>query len=282
MRTTSSYSDYQPLGHVGRVPVHVTTILTALMGVGLIAYALLASARIPVERIFGYETPALLDGAVWQPFTYAFIEAPSFFSLLGMFCFYAWGIETERYLGRARFIKFFVLLLLLQPLVAGLWYLAGPSPFLIGNYVIMASMLIAFATLYPNIEYFGWIPLKWFAFACVGVGSLMYFPKNDWVGLSLLWVECAAAYGFITFLKSGGSVEFAEFFAKWNPFQRRPKFHVVPSPTPRRRSVQEDEAVDAIDPLLDKIARSGMASLTPKERARLEKAREALMKKEGR
>jgi hypothetical protein len=46
--------------------------------------------------------------------------------------------------------------------------------------------------------------------------------------------------------------------------------------------VQEDEAVDAIDPLLDKIARSGMASLTLKERARLEKAREALMKKEGR
>ena len=40
------------------------------------------------------------------------------------------------------------------------------------------------------------------------------------------------------------------------------------------------DEVESIDPLLDKIARTGMASLTAKERTRLEKAREALIRKE--
>ena len=61
---------------------------------------------------------------------------------------------------------------------------------------------------------------------------------------------------------------------------RRPKFRVLPAPTARSRRVEEPDEVESIDPLLDKIARSGMNSLTAKERARLEKAREALLKKD--
>jgi hypothetical protein len=39
-------------------------------------------------------------------------------------------------------------------------------------------------------------------------------------------------------------------------------------------------AVDTIDAILEKISRTGMASLTARERATLEKARETLIKKE--
>jgi hypothetical protein len=42
--------------------------------------------------------------------------------------------------------------------------------------------------------------------------------------------------------------------------------------------VKEDAQAE-MDALLDKIARSGLSSLSTKERAKLEKAREALMKK---
>lgn len=279
MRTTSSFSDYQPMGHIGRLPIHITTILTALMGVGAILYALLASARIPVELLFGFSTPTVLNGAVWQPLTYPFVELPSFFTLLGMFCFYSWGIEVERYLGRVRYLKFVALLVLLLPLVCGLWHFAGIPAGTSGNYVLTASMLIAFATLYPNIEYFGWIPLKWFAFACFCIGSLMYFPEHNWVGLTLLWASCGASFGFVRHLQNGGSVEFGDFWSRANPFQRRPKFRVLPKPAARGRSSEEADAVESIDPLLDKIAKSGLDSLTAKERARLEKAREALMKR---
>jgi hypothetical protein len=76
-------------------------------------------------------------------------------------------------------------------------------------------------------------------------------------------------------------VEFGDFWDRVNPFKRRPKLRVLPSPA-RSRGRDDEDAVDSIDPLLDKIAKTGIDSLTPKERARLEKAREALMKRERR
>jgi hypothetical protein len=48
---------------------------------------------------------------------------------------------------------------------------------------------------------------------------------------------------------------------------------------PRLRVTPRDP-VDAIDPILEKISTHGLHSLTPAERARLEKARAALLQKE--
>lgn len=282
MRTTSSFSDYQPLGHIGRVPVHITTIVTMLFAVGLVLYALLASAGVMVLELFGFSPDTFVRGRFWTPLTYAFIDQPSFFSLLGLLCFYQWALEVERYLGRARFLKFFAMLLLLTPLIIGIWIWAGwplVAPYA-GNYVLVAACLIAFATLYPNIEFFGWIPLKWFAFACVAIGSLMYFPDHDWMRLSLLLGSCGASFGFVRYLQTGGSMELGDWWEKVNPFKRRPKFRVLPSPSARGRDDEEFDEVESIDPLLEKIARTGIASLTARERARLEKAREALLKKD--
>jgi hypothetical protein len=68
-------------------------------------------------------------------------------------------------------------------------------------------------------------------------------------------------------------------------FRRRPKFHVVPKPETRPRTaspsgVFQSVPDDDVDALLDKIARNGIASLTAGERQQLERAREALLKKD--
>ena len=52
---------------------------------------------------------------------------------------------------------------------------------------------------------------------------------------------------------------------------------VLPSP-----DAQESDAASDMDALLDKIAKSGIASLTAKERARLEAGRAELLKKDRR
>ena len=58
--------------------------------------------------------------------------------------------------------------------------------------------------------------------------------------------------------------------------QPKPKFKVVPkSVLPRR---DDDDLSEAVDPILDKIARSGIASLTPNERRILDRARDRLLK----
>jgi hypothetical protein len=58
----------------------------------------------------------------------------------------------------------------------------------------------------------------------------------------------------------------------------------APRPKTARLVVEVDEEATAlalIDPLLEKISRSGMGSLNAAERAQLELAREALLKKES-
>jgi hypothetical protein len=44
---------------------------------------------------------------------------------------------------------------------------------------------------------------------------------------------------------------------------------------------EEEDLHGSIDPILDKISRSGIASLTGRERERLEKARHKLIAKDG-
>jgi hypothetical protein len=67
--------------------------------------------------------------------------------------------------------------------------------------------------------------------------------------------------------------------------RRRPKLRVLPKPSSPPRAIPRVELAETaadteVDALLDKIAKTGLASLTASERARLEKAREELLKKE--
>ena len=66
----------------------------------------------------------------------------------------------------------------------------------------------------------------------------------------------------------------------WENFKARlqpkPKFKVVPKPAPTRR--EEDDISASVDPILDKIAKSGIGSLTPSERRTLDRARNRLLK----
>ena len=150
-----------------------------------------------------------------------------------------------------------------------------------GNYIFTSGLLIAFATLYPHTEAWGWIPFKWVAFACVACGSLMLLSRRDWAELSQLWATCAVGFAYMSYAKEQDFDEAESPFARFGKlFERKPKFRVVPKPANARRTVEEADEIESIDPLLDKIARTGMASLTAKERARLEKAREALIKKD--
>jgi hypothetical protein len=274
-----SFHDNQPIRHIGRLPVYLTTVLAAMFVAGLIVSVILASARLLGASKLVFTTPELLEGALWQPFTYPWIDTPSFFTPLGILAFYSWGVQVEQYLGRRKLLTLFCLLVATPVVVNLLFHAAGIPAAIGGNYEIVAAFLIAFAALYPNIEYIGWIPLKWFAFACIATGSLMYFPDRQWIELAQLWADCAVAFAYVRWIKLGG--DFPSI--RLPSFKRRPKLRVLPSPIPRAEQVDEedqDESMTEVDVLLDKIAKSGIGSLTAKERQRLEKAREELMKRE--
>jgi hypothetical protein len=168
----------------------------------------------------------------------------------------------------------------LPVLICGLWYWAGYSFIYSGGWEVAAGLFIAYAALYPNLEYFGWVSVKYIAFACLAISMLSYFSTHDWVGLSVLTLDCAASFGFIRYAKLGGSVEWGDWAHRLNPFRRRPKFRVLPSSgAPVTRAGGGLANMASVDVILDKIARSGFASLTPDERDQLEQARDILNKK---
>ena len=138
------------------------------------------------------------------------------------------------------------------------------------------ALFIAFAALYPTAPMLFNIEARVAAFVLVAILALQHVFNRDLVSVIALAVNVSFAFGYIRHAQ--GRLELPKI--KIPGFNRGPKLRVVPRPANARREVEEADEIESIDPLLDKIARTGMASLTAKERARLEKAREALMKKD--
>jgi len=280
MRFYPRDKNYEPLGHVGRVPVYVTTIIAVLYVVGMLVTTMLESARVsPTFLIFSPDT-FYHRGFVWQALTCTFVNGPNFFFLFGVFCFYFFALDIERFLGRVSFLKLYALTLFTPPVVASIWYLLHVEVPYAGLNDTLVSMFIAFATLYPNVEFFGWVPVKYVAFACLAVACLEFFPGNDWPGLSVLLAECAASFGYMRYVKQGGSVELPDLARKLNPFRRRARFRVLPSPVSSASPRSTGGSVESVDAILDKIAKSGFSSLTSGERDQLDKASKILIKKD--
>ncbi len=235
----------------------------------LVTQIFTSAGSLPESVVFA--THGFLDGAVWQPLTYLFVARPNFFSIFSLLFLYVAGLEVEKYLGRTRFLQLGGLLIAAPVVVLLLWHAAGVASVHAGSYEFSIGLFIAFATLYPNMEWFGFIPLKWLAFAGLVLASMSYLP-GGWVGMSILWSVSALSFGFVRFLQHDGAEQVSELLAKKFRRSRRESTKA----TARRREPEAD-SIESIDPILDKIAQHGIGSLTAKERARLERARAALL-----
>jgi len=85
----------------------------------------------------------------------------------------------------------------------------------------------------------------------------------------VVWTSIAASFCFVRLRGVGPELIWRENFKA--RLQPKPKFKVVPEPVPTRR---EDDISESVDPILDKIAKSGIGSLTPSERRTLDRHRE--------
>jgi hypothetical protein len=276
--------DSQPLTWWGNKPIYLTLYLTAALGLGTVLIFLIVSSD-AMPSMLTFHNGMFFRGAYWQPLTYVFVNDLNLFTPLGLIMFYIWGVEAEKYLGRRQFCALMGLLILTPVVVMIAFYFLRVPGELVGDRLLLAGLLVTLAALYPNMDYFyGWIPLKWFAFAVIACGSITYFPHRDWAGLLSLWCTCLAAYLFIRPPKA-----LTDFDAsRWWP-RKKPKLRVLPHPEParptRRASTavadQVDEAEAEIDALLDKIAGSGLQSLSAAEKARLETLRQRMLRKQS-
>ena len=270
--TTSD--DYRPVTWIGRYPVRIITIIVAVYVLGMFGTVILSTAHVSLVP-FAFNARSFMHGAIWQPLTCTLIQTPSFFFLISMLFMHWSGAEVEKFLGRSRFLAFFALLLLTPPLVMLIWSAFGLEWMYGGSYELTIGMFIAFAVLYPNVEMFGWVTLKWLAFAGLVLASMQYLPNHDWGYLSVLWSMCLVSFCYIRFVQGRAPIQLN--LERLRLFRRRPKLHIVQKSS-ARRVVEPDDVYASVDPILEKISKSGIGSLTEGERRQLDRARKRLLK----
>jgi uncharacterized protein DUF6576 len=269
--TTSD--DYRPVAWIGRYPLRVTSIICALLVLGMF-FTVIAETADWDFTPFAFQARAFLHGRLWQPFTCLLIQRAEFFFLFSVLFFYWSGSQVEQYLGVRRYLALIGLLILVPPIVLLAW---GPrsllSPYY-GSYEMTVGMFIAFAALFPNLEAFGWVTLKWLAFAGLFLASMQHLPRHEWQVLTVLWGMCLVSFGFIRFIQ--GRIPIGSLSVN-KIFRRKPRLHIVQRSS-EGRTIEPEDVSASVDPILDKIAKSGISSLTVSERRALDRARNRLLK----
>jgi len=275
--TTSD--DYRPVTWMGRYPVDVTTILVGVHVVCAILTALIVGfVHNGVLNYAMFDSAQVWHGQIWRLVSYAFIHPPSPSALLWfaieMYMLFFFGREVERFVGRRAYIWLYVLLLLVPTLILTLWGLKARTG-LSGSGALHFAVFAAFVTLYPNVQFFLRIPAKWIFLILAAIGTLSGLAAHDWQDLVVLWASIALAFFFIEMRGAGPELAWINDFK--SRFRPKPKLYVVQKSS--TRTVEPDDVYASIDPILDKISKSGMGSLTETERKILDRARNRLLKK---
>ena len=215
---------------------------------------------------------------LWQLVTYMFLHGGVLHIVFNMFALYMFGSDLEAHLGRRRFLQLYFI----SGIGAGLCHAVAswgsPIP-MIGASGAVFGVLVAFAMLFPD----RYITLLVFLFPLTLKAKHLVL---GFAALEILWVMSASRSGVAHFAHLGGLV-FGYAFMKWRyrlalPFAFSQRF----SDSLKRRwgwrkparykykPVDVEEFIsEEVDPILAKISREGMGSLTRKEKEILKKAR---------
>lgn len=263
---------------MGRYPVDVTTILVGLHVTFAIVTALLVATTHGVVSYAIFDSEYVWSGQVWRFLTYALVHPPSASALLWfaieMYMLFLFGREVERFIGQRAYIALYFTLLLLPAFVLTAWGLSQRTG-LAGSGALHFAIFVAFATIFPNVQFFARISAKWVVLILAAIGTLSALAAHDWQTLVVLWISMGIAFVFIELRGAGPELTwFNNLKASLRP---KPKLHIVQKST-SRRVVEPDDVYASVDPILDKISKSGIGSLTDAERRQLDRARKRLLK----
>jgi membrane associated rhomboid family serine protease len=240
-----------------------------------------------VERIFGLSHTGLFyEFKIWQPFTYMFIHGSWIHIIFNLIALWMFAGELEQMWGSRFFLRYYIF----SGLGAGFFIVImnfiiynkfGQAPVTIGASGAIYGILLAYGITWPNREvllYFI-LPVK-IKYLIIGFGLMEFFGSlSSAVGaggnISHIGHLGGLISGYIFIMYKRGGIQPEDDTSKnnnnihlINEFLKKERL--------KRKQHEIDERIEAkkiIDVLLEKIARQGMASLSPKERKMLEWAR---------
>lgn len=231
----------------------------------------------PLEQLFSLGREGLWGGQFWRFFTYMFLHGSLMHLLLNMLTLMFAGREVEALLGRTRmlFIYFGGGLLggILQLLATG-----GLYP-LVGASAAVFAVLIAFTTIMPESE------IMLLLFFVVPVRLKAKYLALGLVVLSILFIATGTGGNIGHVAHLGGALfgwAYARKLGYGYPFRIQEFFQARRERKARENVLSPEEFISAeIDPILDKISREGIHSLTRAERRILELGREKIQRRTG-
>jgi hypothetical protein len=276
--------DFSPIGWIGRIPVYATTLFmglhASLMVVETLSVASLQGQGNWVEVLI-FSSASFFRGGLWRAATYPFVHVLGgvwsfLWFAVELYLLYAFGREVERYIGRRAFFGLYALLTLVPVALFALFGLfVGPVRFS-GSSLIHFGIFVAFASLYPGVHLLLQIQAKWAAWILGGILALSALANRDLLGFSHVALIAGVAWGAIAQLRAGGLGAWVETLVARAGSDAPQKTRPGKGRSPKG---PEPDALEAIDPLLEKIAKTGMNSLTRNERERLEQARRTLLRR---
>ncbi len=219
-------------------------------------------------------------GEVWRLVSYVFWNPPSLSLALDMLMLWWFGRELEAYFGRSIFLKLCAGIVL-APAVVGL--LAGfVAPVQWVGLPGTFALFVAFATMAPSVTLLFGVSAKWTALVFLALQLLSCVAEHAWGQLIHSLASAGFAFGYVRLQQGRWALPQIRL-----PSKRAPLKVVTPVPLQKKTVsaqfkvvAEEPDALDSIDHLLEKIGRSGLASLSDGERTQLEAARERLLRKQ--
>lgn len=274
----SPSDEQQPLTWLKGYPIYAAHFIVVVFVASLVVTTILMGFQnYALARWIGFNSELVLEGQVWRVVTYGFWNPPTFGFVADMFMIVWFGRELEKFFGRKKFLFLYGSVYLLTPLL--LTAMGVFFPRAMAGETGAFALFIAFATLYPNVPLIFNILAKWLAFILVGIFTLMAIASQDHVGLLSLWATSGFAFAFVRYEQGHFTLP------RLRLPRKKPNLRVLPDPVIVKKTylaapaAKEAATMAEVDALLDKIAKSGIGSLTAKERAKLESAREDLMKR---
>ena len=242
----------------------------------------------PFTEFMQLDAQAVLNGQVWRLLTHAFMHASVMHILFNMLFLWWFGTDVEDLYGPVEFLTFY----LTAAIVAGLAFVAawkaglGNSPFAVGASGAIMAVVVVCACHYPTrvIWVFGLVPMPIWLFVLFAVGKdWMTFatraPTTTGVSAHLGGAIFGYAYYKLHWRLSGlfsgwkTAVRRSRPRARLRVYREEEEARPVASSVPSAGDV--DEQLEAkLDAILEKVARSGQASLTENERQLLLRASE--------
>ena len=292
-----SHNTHPPLRYINGKPVYLATII---VGCHVLVALLSVFFGTGVLRHF-YFNPMWNDvlHEPWRMVTWAFATQVSVWLLMGTFFIYVLARRFEMWFGPKFLGALYFGLILTGSVLSMIYYhLDMPIITLSGECVTVTfALFLGTCFMEPDAPFWGIekFPMKLAGLISLGLGLLGYTAARDWGSILILLPMIGVMYAFLR--RTGMPARFgrvAEAFKQAMP-ARRPAAaapRLPGQPAPRRRGdapaapsryyepkikpkpdlAPERKAVEEIDGILDKIAKSGMDSLTAAEKTALQNA----------